>query len=79
MVKLSRLKPKLQGECPMDNNTRKLLNLTNESLVFEENWLSQEARHCRSVNMIFGRLVEPNKQCPCPECGFTECVKNGTY
>ncbi|MDT2816226.1 transposase family protein, partial [Vagococcus carniphilus] len=61
----------------MDNNTRKLLNLTDESLVFEENWLSREARHHRSVNMISGRLVEPNKQCP--QCGFTECVKNGTY
>lgn len=61
----------------MDNNTRKLLNLTDESLVFEENWLSQEARHRRSINMISGRLVEPNKQCP--QCGFTECVKNGTY
>lgn len=61
----------------MDNNTRKLLNLTDKSLIFEENWLSREARHNRSVNMISGKLVSENKQCQ--QCGFSNCVKNGTY
>ena len=61
----------------MDNNTRKLLNLTDESLIFNEEWLSREARNNRSVNMISGRLVSPERQCE--QCGFSQCVKNGTY
>ena len=61
----------------MDNNTRKLLNLTDESLIFNEEWLSREARNNRSVNMISGRLVNPERQCE--QCGFSQCVKNGTY
>lgn len=35
----------------MDNNTRKLLNLTDEFLIFDSNWLSREARHARVVNV----------------------------
>ncbi|MEG1313883.1 MAG: ISL3 family transposase [Bacilli bacterium] len=61
----------------MDYNTRKLLNLTDESLIFNEDWLSREARNNRSVNMITGRLVSTDRLCP--QCGFLTCVKNGTY
>lgn len=61
----------------MDNNTRKLLNLTDKSLIFNEDWLSREARNNRSVNMITGRLISTDKICP--QCGFSTCVKNGTY
>lgn len=39
----------------MDNSTRKLLNLTDNSLIFNEDWLSREARNNRSVNMMTGR------------------------
>ena len=41
----------------MDNNTRKLLNLTDDSLIFNEDWLSREARNNCSVNMMTRRLV----------------------
>ena len=61
----------------MDNNTRKLLNLTDESLIFDNNWLSREARHSRAVNVISGRLTRVDRICP--QCGFSNCVKNGTY
>ncbi|MEG0313631.1 MAG: ISL3 family transposase [Carnobacterium sp.] len=61
----------------MDNNTRKLLNLTDESLIFDENWLSREARHARAVNMISGKLTMTDRTCP--QCGFSKCIKNGTY
>ncbi len=61
----------------MDNNTRKLLNLTDESLIFDNNWLSREARHSCAVNMISGRLTRVDRICP--QCGFSNCVKNGTY
>ncbi|OPF86859.1 ISL3 family transposase [Vagococcus martis] len=61
----------------MDNNTRKLLNLTDDSLIFNEDWLSREARNNRSVNMITGRLVNKDKQCQ--KCGCYQSVKNGTY
>ncbi|HCM90313.1 MULTISPECIES: transposase family protein [Vagococcus] len=57
----------------MENNTRKSLKLTDESLIFEENWLSIEARRNRSVNMISG------KEKKCPHCGFSQCFKNETY
>ena len=33
----------------MDNNTRKLLNLTDDSLIFNEDWLSRKARNNQSV------------------------------
>ncbi|MGY3705029.1 hypothetical protein BW731_06070 [Vagococcus martis] len=61
----------------MNNNTRKLLNLTDESLIFNEDWLSREARNNRSVNMITGRLVNKDKQCK--KCGFDQSVKNGLF
>lgn len=61
----------------MDNNTRKLLNLTDESLIFNEDWLSREMRNNRSVNMIKGRLISTDRIWP--QCGFSTCVKNGTY
>lgn len=61
----------------MDNNTRKLLNLTEDTLIFDDNWLSREARNNRSVNMISGRLTSVDKQCQ--QCGFSQSVKNGTY
>lgn len=61
----------------MDNSTRKLLNLTDDSLIFNEDWLSREARNNRSVNMMTGRLVNKDKQCQ--KCGCYQSVKNGTY
>nr|WP_233541952.1 MULTISPECIES: hypothetical protein [Vagococcus] len=61
----------------MDNNTRKLLNLTDDSLILNENWLSREARNNCSVNMMTGRLVNKDKQCQ--KCGCYQSVKNGTY
>ncbi|MGY3704573.1 hypothetical protein BW731_06505 [Vagococcus martis] len=48
-----------------------------DSLIFNEDWLSREARNNRSVNMITGRLVNKDKQCK--KCGFYQFVKNGTY
>lgn len=61
----------------MDNNTRKLRNLTEESLIFDDHWLSREARYNHSVNMITGRLTTVNRTYK--KCGFSDCVKNGTY
>lgn len=54
-------------------NTRKLLYLTEDSLIFEDVWLSHEARNNRSVNMISGRLTSADKQCQ--QCGFSQSVK----
>src|SRR5699024_3594073 len=62
---------------PMDNNTRKLLNLTDKSLIFKDDWLSQEKKQCCSVNVITGRFVNEDKQCP--QCEGSDCVRNGTY
>ncbi|MGX4687405.1 hypothetical protein JNUCC83_11230 [Vagococcus sp. JNUCC 83] len=45
----------------MDHNTRKLLNLTDDSLIFNEDWLSRKARNNGSVNMITERLVNEDK------------------
>ncbi len=53
---------------PIDNNTRKLLNSTDDSLILNENWLSREARNNRSFKMITGRLVNKDKQCK--KCGI---------
>lgn len=61
----------------MDNNTRKLLNLTDKSLIFKDDWLSQEKKQRCSVNVITGRLVNEDKQCP--QCEGSDCVRNGTY
>ncbi|APB31966.1 hypothetical protein ACWN6Y_04670 [Vagococcus teuberi] len=61
----------------MDNNTRKLLNLTDDSLIFNEYWLSREARNNRSVNMKTGRLVNKDKECKIYE--LYQPVKNGMY
>ena len=61
----------------MDNNTRKLLNLTDEALIFDNNWSSRKARHACAVNMISGRLTSADRTCP--QCGFSKCVKNRTY
>jgi len=58
----------------MYNNTKKLLNLTDESLIFDNNWLSREARHLCAVNMISGRLTTVDRTCP--QCGFSKCVMN---
>ena len=62
---------------PIDNNTRKLLNSTDGSLILNENWLSREARNNRSFNMMTGRLVNKDKQCQ--KCGCYQSVKNGTH
>ena len=48
----------------MDNNTRKLLNLTDVSFIFNEDWLSREARNNCSVNMMTRRLVNDVQRYP---------------
>lgn len=61
----------------MDNHTRKLLNLTDKSIIFEKDWLTEATIRGRRSNIIRGRLTSPDRICP--SCHQNTCVKNGTY
>ncbi len=61
----------------MDYNTRKLLNLTDKNISFEDAWLSYRQIKGKKAQVISGRLS--SSYCKCPQCGFDKLVKNGTY
>lgn len=64
----------------MDNNTRKLLGLTDENLIFNENWLEERIIKGTKTNVIMGCLTYRPEVCE--KCGLInegQIVKNGTH
>ncbi|MHC5269740.1 ISL3 family transposase [Enterococcus sp. LJL98] len=63
----------------MDNNTRKMLGLTDENIMFSENWLEEIERKGSKAYLIKGELSYI--PLACEKCGIKnqgEVVKNGT-
>lgn len=61
----------------MDNNTRKLLGLTDKNLFFDENWLEERKYKGVQAHFIKGKL----KSSPtyCVHCHSTRIIRNGSY
>lgn len=64
----------------MDNNTRKLLGLTDKNLIFSENWLKEHHKNGVISHVIEARLDYIPKCCT--NCGIKntgQIIKNGTH
>ena len=63
----------------MDNNTRKILGLTDENIIFSEDWLKDAKIKGITAQVIQGKLTY--KPLLCKKCGYKnhgQIVKNGT-
>lgn len=63
----------------MDNNTRKILGLTDENIIFSEDWLKDAKIKGVTAQVIQGKLTY--KPLSCKKCGHKnhgQIVKNGT-
>ena len=63
----------------MDNNTRKMLGLTDENITFPENWLEDVKIKGVTAQLIKGSLTYNPTHCEkCVRKNQGELVKNGT-
>ena len=63
----------------MDNNTRKMLGLTDENITFPENWLEDVKIKGVTAQLIIGSLTYNPTHCEkCGRKNQGEIVKNGT-
>ena len=61
----------------MDNNTRKLLGLTDKNLFFDDDWL--EERRYKGVNAQIIKRNLTNRFSHCLQCGSVRIIRNGSY
>lgn len=61
----------------MDNNTRKLLGLTDKNLFFDDDWLEERKYKGVNAQIIKGNLT--NRFSHCPQCGSVRIIRNGSY
>lgn len=61
----------------MDNNTRKLLRLTDKSLHFEEEWLFEKEYKGVQAHFIRGKLDDYPSHCE--HCESVRIIRNGSY